>query len=52
LWDNTLSPTNNSGEKDANTIKEVELRVDNSLMRTYVAAPAVAGKYPGILLYS
>jgi len=34
------------------TIKEVELRVDNSLMRTYVAAPAVAGKYPGILLYS
>jgi carboxymethylenebutenolidase len=31
---------------------DAELRVDDSLMRVYVAAPRPEGKYPGILLYS
>src|SRR5688500_4397233 len=31
---------------------DAELRVDDSPMRVYVAAPKPAGKYPGILLYS
>ncbi len=31
---------------------DAELRVDDSLMRAYVAAPRPEGKYPGILLYS
>ena len=34
------------------TKRNVELRVDNSLMRVYVAAPKAAGLYPGILFYS
>ena len=31
---------------------DAELRVDDSPMRVYVAAPKPEGKYPGILLYS
>jgi carboxymethylenebutenolidase len=34
------------------TTRDVELYADNSLMRTYVAQPCDAGRYPGILLYS
>ena len=34
------------------TKRNVELRVDDSLMRVYVAAPKPAGQYPGILFYS
>ncbi|HAA28865.1 MAG TPA: dienelactone hydrolase family protein [Cyanobacteria bacterium UBA8553] len=34
------------------TKRNVELRVDESLMRVYVAAPKAAGLYPGILFYS
>jgi carboxymethylenebutenolidase len=34
------------------TKRNVELRVDNSLMRVYVAAPKTAGLYPGIVFYS
>lgn len=34
------------------TKRNVELRVDDSLMRVYVAAPKAAGKYPGIVFYS
>ncbi len=34
------------------TQRNVELRVDDSLMRVYVAAPKPPGKYPGILFYS
>ena len=34
------------------TKRNVELRVDDSLMRMYVAAPKPAGQYPGILFYS
>ena len=32
--------------------RNAELRVDNSLMRMYVAAPKPAGRYPGIVFYS
>jgi carboxymethylenebutenolidase len=32
--------------------RNVELRVDDSLMRVYVAAPKTAGLYPGIVFYS
>lgn len=32
--------------------RNVELRVDDSLMRVYFAAPKVPGQYPGILFYS
>jgi carboxymethylenebutenolidase len=32
--------------------REVGLTVGDSLMRLYVAEPAVAGQYPGILFYS
>jgi carboxymethylenebutenolidase len=32
--------------------RNVELRVDDSLMRVYVASPKAAGNYPGILFYS
>jgi carboxymethylenebutenolidase len=32
--------------------RNVELRVDDSLMRLYVVAPKLAGRYPGILFYS
>ncbi|MTJ11173.1 dienelactone hydrolase family protein [Anabaena sp. UHCC 0187] len=32
--------------------RNIELRVDDSLMRVYVAAPKTAGKYPGIIFYS
>jgi carboxymethylenebutenolidase len=32
--------------------RDVDIRVDGSLMRLYVAEPRTAGKYPGILLYS
>jgi carboxymethylenebutenolidase len=32
--------------------QDVELRVDDSLMRLYVARPKPDGKYPGVLLYS
>ena len=32
--------------------KDADVRVDDSVMRMYVAAPKPAGKYPGILLYS
>ncbi|MGB7442837.1 MAG: dienelactone hydrolase family protein [Coleofasciculaceae cyanobacterium] len=32
--------------------RNVDLRVDDSLMRVYVAAPKAAGLYPGILFYS
>ncbi|MFB2772260.1 dienelactone hydrolase family protein [Pelatocladus sp. BLCC-F211] len=34
------------------TKRNVELRVDDSLMRVYVATPKPAGLYPGILFYS
>ncbi|WP_066382651.1 MULTISPECIES: dienelactone hydrolase family protein [unclassified Anabaena] len=34
------------------TQRNVELRVDDSLMRVYVASPKPVGKYPGILFYS
>lgn len=34
------------------TKRNVELRVDDSLMRVYVASPKPAGLYPGILFYS
>ncbi|WP_375477854.1 dienelactone hydrolase family protein [uncultured Nostoc sp.] len=34
------------------TKRNLELRVDGSLMRVYVAAPKAAGKYPGIVFYS
>lgn len=34
------------------TKRNVELRVDDSLMRVYVVAPKVSGQYPGILFYS
>ena len=34
------------------TKRNVELRVNDSLMRVYVAAPKPAGIYPGILFYS
>jgi len=34
------------------TKRNVELRVDDSLMRVYIAAPKPAGVYPGILFYS
>jgi carboxymethylenebutenolidase len=34
------------------TKRNVELRVDNSLMRVYVASPKPAGVYPGIVFYS
>ncbi|MBW4670465.1 MAG: dienelactone hydrolase family protein [Cyanomargarita calcarea GSE-NOS-MK-12-04C] len=34
------------------TKRNVELRVDDSLMRVYVAAPSSPGLYPGILFYS
>lgn len=34
------------------TKRNVELRVDESLMRVYVAAPKAAGLYPGIVFYS
>lgn len=34
------------------TQKEVSLIVDDSLMRVYVASPAVEGVYPGIVFYS
>ncbi|QLE56739.1 dienelactone hydrolase family protein [Nostoc sp. TCL26-01] len=34
------------------TKRNVELRVDDSLMRVYVASPKPAGVYPGILFYS
>ncbi|PSB25260.1 dienelactone hydrolase family protein [Stenomitos frigidus] len=34
------------------TKRNVELRVDDGLMRVYVAAPKPAGRYPGILFYS
>ena len=34
------------------TKRNVELRVDNSLMRLYVVAPKPTGRYPGILFYS
>jgi carboxymethylenebutenolidase len=33
------------------TAKDADIRVDDSAMRLYVAAPKPAGKYPGILLY-
>ncbi|BAY65173.1 dienelactone hydrolase [Calothrix brevissima NIES-22] len=32
--------------------RNVELRVNDSLMRVYVAAPKPAGQYPGIVFYS
>jgi carboxymethylenebutenolidase len=32
--------------------KDQDIRVDDSVMRLYVAAPRDPGKYPGILLYS
>ena len=34
------------------TTRDVELKVEGGVMRTYVAAPHQAGQYPGILLYS
>ncbi|MDZ8239278.1 MAG: dienelactone hydrolase family protein [Nostoc sp. ChiQUE01a] len=34
------------------TKRNVELRVDDSLMRVYVASPKTAGLYPGIVFYS
>ncbi|TVP63358.1 MAG: dienelactone hydrolase family protein, partial [Nodularia sp. (in: Bacteria)] len=34
------------------TKRNVELRVDDSLMRVYVAAPKAPGLYPGIVFYS
>lgn len=32
--------------------RNIELRVDDSLMRVYVASPKAEGKYPGIVFYS
>jgi carboxymethylenebutenolidase len=32
--------------------RNVELRVDDSLMRVYIASPKVPGNYPGIVFYS
>ncbi|MEM7715912.1 MAG: dienelactone hydrolase family protein [Cyanobacteria bacterium P01_A01_bin.68] len=32
--------------------RNIELRVDDSLMRVYVASPKPSGKYPGIIFYS
>jgi carboxymethylenebutenolidase len=32
--------------------RNIELRVNDSLMRVYVASPKPTGKYPGIVLYS
>jgi Dienelactone hydrolase and related enzymes len=32
--------------------RNVELRVDDSLMRVYVAAPKPEGRYPGIVFFS
>lgn len=34
------------------TKRNIELRVDDSLMRVYVASPKPGGTYPGILFYS
>ncbi len=34
------------------TKRNVELRIDDSLMRVYVAAPSSPGVYPGIIFYS
>jgi carboxymethylenebutenolidase len=34
------------------TTKDADVRVDDSPMRIYVAAPKPAGRYPGVLLYS
>jgi carboxymethylenebutenolidase len=34
------------------TKRNVELRVDDSLMRVYVASPKPAGTYPGIIFYT
>jgi carboxymethylenebutenolidase len=34
------------------TTRDAELRVDDSVMRLYVASPKPAGRYPGVLLYS
>lgn len=34
------------------TKRNIELRVDDSLMRVYVASPKPAGNYPGIVFYS
>lgn len=34
------------------TKRNIELRVNDSLMRVYVASPKAAGVYPGILFYS
>lgn len=34
------------------TTQYVDIPVDGSMMRTYVAAPKAEGKYPGILFYS
>lgn len=34
------------------TKRNVELRVDDSLMRVYVATPKPPGRYPGIIFYS
>ncbi|ACK69726.1 Carboxymethylenebutenolidase [Gloeothece citriformis PCC 7424] len=34
------------------TKRNIELRVDDSLMRVYLVAPKVPGQYPGILFYS
>ncbi|MEM7556164.1 MAG: dienelactone hydrolase family protein [Cyanobacteria bacterium P01_A01_bin.84] len=32
--------------------RNIELRVDDSLMRVYIASPQTSGKYPGIIFYS
>jgi len=34
------------------TSSNIDLRVDDSLMRVYVAAPKPSGVYPGIVFYS
>ncbi|MBF2062936.1 MAG: dienelactone hydrolase family protein [Calothrix sp. C42_A2020_038] len=34
------------------TKRNIELRVDDSLMRVYIATPKPPGRYPGILFYS
>jgi carboxymethylenebutenolidase len=34
------------------TKRNIELRVDESLMRVYIAAPKATGSYPGIMFYS
>ncbi|HLP89395.1 MAG TPA: dienelactone hydrolase family protein [Nostocaceae cyanobacterium] len=34
------------------TKRNIDLRVDDSLMRVYIASPKPAGKYPGIIFYS